>query len=362
MFFHICLILIVLIESLILFQVNHSTYIKKIYLTIIFIQLFIISAFRSEDIGNDTKIYLELFDNLANGSNILNYLLRYEIGFLSYTKILTIFTSNHYILNIISSLIILTIIFYVINNNLKYVWLAILLFLNLRFFYMSLNILRQFIAISILFYSLNYIYKGNLIRFLLLVLLASTFHITSILFLPVYTFRNFRINKKLILIFLFIGVAFFITLPYLIDFVFSVFPRFSIYQNSKYFTEGIKLASFINLLIYIFLITIFAFAYRSASFSSEEDIKKINVLFYIVYIGILLNFISINLNLIDRIVIYFTFFNILLIPKILELHSNKLVANSLAFLIIFTTTIYNLSILYFRPEWNHVYPYKFFWQ
>lgn len=59
--------------------------------------------------------------------------------------------------------------------------------------------MRQALAIAILLYSIKFIIDGNLKKFLFTVLMASSMHVTSIIFLIAYAVNYIKISKTLIL-------------------------------------------------------------------------------------------------------------------------------------------------------------------
>ncbi len=60
------------------------------------------------------------------------------------------------------------------------------LFMILLTFTWMINGMRQFISVSILFLCCDWIKDGKLVRFIAVVLLMSTFHLTAILMIPIY--------------------------------------------------------------------------------------------------------------------------------------------------------------------------------
>lgn len=64
-------------------------------------------------------------------------------------------------------------------------WVVIFLFLT-GFLFLYLNIQRQGIAFSILLYALKFVESRNFIKYLLCIMFAMGFHLSSLLFLPVY--------------------------------------------------------------------------------------------------------------------------------------------------------------------------------
>lgn len=60
------------------------------------------------------------------------------------------------------------------------------LFITLLTFFWMMNGMRQFICVAVLFLCCGWIKDGKFIRFLIAVLLMSTFHMTALLMIPIY--------------------------------------------------------------------------------------------------------------------------------------------------------------------------------
>jgi len=135
---------------------------------------------------------------------------------------------------------------YKYSNN---IYLSMILFITLGFYGFSLTGLRQTIAISICLWSYDYIKKRKLIPFLLVVLLAFSFHKSAIIFIPLYFLGNLRI-KPLSLILIFIICAFiFIYSSNIMDFFNDQFDKSYSKENIKSYTGRV-----INLFIYFLLL------------------------------------------------------------------------------------------------------------
>lgn len=74
--------------------------------------------------------------------------------------------------------------------------IALFVYFTLMFIMMEMNGIRHGIAVSFLFFAFDEAKNRKLIRFILLVLLASSFHISSLIFFPVY----FIVNRKVSII------------------------------------------------------------------------------------------------------------------------------------------------------------------
>lgn len=119
-----------------------------------------------------------------------------DFGFGIMIKIIQLFTVNPQILFIISAIIINILIMLFIKENTDFYDLGYFLFIALYFYYSSFNIMRQWIAISIFLYSLKFIYNKKIIKYLICVALASVFHKTALLTIPIYFVFRMKINLK----------------------------------------------------------------------------------------------------------------------------------------------------------------------
>ena len=86
-------------------------------------------------------------------------------------------------------------------SRLKNGIIALFVYFSLMFVMMEMNGIRQGIATSFLFFAFEEAKKRKLIQFILFVLLASSFHISSLIFLPVYYIVRHQISVRKIVFF-----------------------------------------------------------------------------------------------------------------------------------------------------------------
>lgn len=73
--------------------------------------------------------------------------------------------------------------------NVKAPFLTMYIYM-LTAFPISLNVVKQALAMSIVFFSLKYVFEKKPIKFTVLILLATTIHSTSVIFIPVYLLQR----------------------------------------------------------------------------------------------------------------------------------------------------------------------------
>lgn len=337
-----------------------DTILDKKILFIFFIFFYVLFAFRSQDVGNDTKAYIEVFNMIKNFTwpKMREGHGRYEIGFLYYIKLLSCISIHHQILFIVSGILIIISSYKLIVNYSNFILLSVFLFFTMRIFDDSMNILRQYLAISCIIYSYKYLRKKRIFLFVLWVLVASLFHKSAIVFLLAWFANNVKITKTIIFIWvisLFLGLV----IPqYIIPLLFNygILPGY--YKSSEYFSEG-KIAPFLMLLISM-LICLFALLYKSYRYPNKKDgiFDNKNMLIFQMLATTFFVF-NLQFAILIRCAAYFHSFSIILLPNTLKCIKNKGSFKFLFGIILLFFILYFIIIVTYRSDWNRVYPYSF---
>ncbi|WP_315517383.1 EpsG family protein [Hoylesella shahii] len=143
--------------------------------------------------GFDRYIYGEMFDEVADirrsGQNPLTAFIfeQYptELGYAYLNILLSYITANRYIFIFIVTLIIYVLYYVNIRRYSEDYKVALLLFFGLLFFF-TFTYLRQMIGVGIAGLSFKFIYERKLWKFVIVVLIAASFHNSALILLPVY--------------------------------------------------------------------------------------------------------------------------------------------------------------------------------
>ena len=230
---------------------------KRVICIIFGLELILISALRMSTVGADLQNYLVRFDVIAetpwNNLNILNELWGFEYGFLLLNKIISIFTNDSRILIYVTSFFINFSFSYFIYKYSEKPYLSFYLFVAFNFFGTSLNLVRLFLAGSILLYSIKYLEEKKLAKFVLIVLLATTFHSSALIFIFAYFLKDFKLNEKFYFIMAIIGGIFLL-------FGDSILTIMLKYGSSFYYDRyGENVGSGDGLMFLIFLVILLIF-------------------------------------------------------------------------------------------------------
>lgn len=325
---------------------------REVFLFLTFIVLFIVSAFRVE-VGIDFINYSGTF-RLANQTNSLSELYSLsststvEMGYLLLNKLVGLFTNERQWIFVVTSFIIISLIYKGIKENSKIIWLSVFLF-SIGPYVASFNIVRQYIAVSIFFYAYKYIESREFNKFLLCIILASFFHVSALLMLPLYYFLNIKLDYKKLIIISFSGIIVSFFINDIIRFIQQFF--YGYYSNTSY---GMTSGNINNVITATFY---FACAYIFKNNMIKENDKNVSLI-NMSFVNLLLALMSMNTWIITRFMPYTSIFNILLIPEIIASVRNKYIrilfifTFIILFLILFFNTIYNPA--------NKLLPYQFY--
>lgn len=248
----------------------------KLYLIIFFTILFFISAFRPYTVGTDTSHYVGFYNSYLDVGNSYLVDLDIEIGY-KILIFLSSFFSNPRFLLILTSLIICVGYYLFINKNSNDVYFSSFLFVTLYFFCLSLNIQRQSLSMLFIAESIIRLNNNDYKFYSIFVLIASLFHITSLItliLLPIHILLKCKkINSNLdsILIAIFSFSMFFIDL--LMQLIITIFPKYSYYLNHSFFSEKMITNEFIYYIL-LFLLLILSLTKILINLNNKFKISK----------------------------------------------------------------------------------------
>lgn len=162
------------------------------------IPLTVVSVLRYK-VGTDYTFYLENQFQFIMNLKKPDYwqVLDYEIGFKKLVEFCGFRLGDVELFFPIVAFIFMLFITFYISDLSENVVLSIFVFFTSCFFNFSFNIIRQTFATAIFLYAIRYMYRREVIKYLLCILLASTFHKTAIIYIFVYFAVNIQIKTYL---------------------------------------------------------------------------------------------------------------------------------------------------------------------
>lgn len=167
---------------------------KKLGLPLLIVGVFLsilISGFRDMIGGYDVYVYASYYENIREFGNTHSY----EYGYYFINELLhTINPSRYFLFFVVASIVGIAQFFLAKKLSPKlYAIVVFIIFCKLYFY--SFVYTRQILAVVIIWYSILQLTKGEKGRFFLLVVLASFFHKSAVVFLPLIL-MNDLISKR----------------------------------------------------------------------------------------------------------------------------------------------------------------------
>lgn len=323
-------------------------------------------AFRASNVGNDTEAYRQIFFSVIEDSDYISNA-RYEIGYLYLNKFVGYFTKDPQVLFVIVAIFQSAVYFWFVKKHSKDAAFSTVLYFCILFSGM-MNIVRQMIAVAFLFIAVDRILNKHSLRAIIWIVIAFLFHESAIIFLVLPIISYVRYNKYLAFIVLMGVLAFtFTDLPIVICEKF--FPAYTHYFSGQYVNSG-QVAIFYQVVRngIFFAFTLLGIRKLKEhentclfANSKAETNKQENLTVWCAFGAFALIIFGFKINLIDRVVTYMFSFYVIILPNVLSGLKNS-TQKKLKIAICAIMIAYMVVVKQYRPDWNRIFPYEFFWQ
>lgn len=159
----------------------------------------LVMGVRAETVGEDTQRYMNYFYYVASmpfGALRIGAMnTGLDIGYVVLMKTISLICNNYYFFQLIISLFICVGFAYFIIKNQIDTAIGIAVFLGNGLFFAAFNTTRQSCALTILLISWSFLQEKKYLKVILLIVVASSIHMSAILFLiptTMYIFRRQR--------------------------------------------------------------------------------------------------------------------------------------------------------------------------
>ena len=237
---------------------------KKRYLFLALFPLVAMTMFHSENIGNDTRAYTDLFEDvkemtlkmaLSNG--------RVEKGYMLFTYVLTrLFSSRQCVLIAEGAIVYLSLSRW-LNKWCKAPGLFVCLIVEMLEIDGWMSAARQSLAVAVLLFAYDALVEKKLLRFFILVILAAQFHAVAYVFLLAWPmlwwvdeYRRNSLEKKWqfekLMAVCVVGIAL-LTWP-MINLLLKIFPKYQYYMSGVYMDGQARLAIILKIIVYALML------------------------------------------------------------------------------------------------------------
>lgn len=314
------------------------------------IAMFLIIALRHYDVGsNDSLHYYEHWEEMSirsyNGLKEYIDMTKFEPGYCIFVWIFSHIFPNGQFVFILSAILFTAAVCRFIYKNSEDPELSFVMYICLGLYTFMAQGLRQSMAMSICLFALEFCKKRKLLPFVLLILLATTFHSSSIVFLVVYFIYGYTLNIRT-------GIASFGIAGILLVFSRQLAAIGNLLFEREYEGE-VEAGGFVAVAIYIIILAV------SMVFSGKRRKEKdYSFFFFMTMLGAVFYLMRYTeVQIVERISFYFMFGQLIALPNAISRFDKHV-----SFVVKYVVIALSFLLFAYRLNGDGLVVYRFFWQ
>lgn len=317
---------------------------KNIMYNLVTVWLILLSGCRGVGVGADYDSYQRYFEIYSRLSwrDVLTYDL--EPGYALLNKIVSALWGDYQVLLFICAIFSIIGVVHYIKNNSNHPIFSIWIYITMMSYQSTFTRLRQAIAISFVLFAYEYAKKRDFKKFLLLILVATSFHSTAIFMLIIYPILNKKISMKAFLAICFGVVALIIGGPYYGNLIntFLSFVKYSKYIGTQSGEGEVLLCVYIIITIFVFVSG--NYRLKNKEILNENELVIVRLINFSV-LTVVIQALALNLSIINRMAGYFSIPMMLLLPNVLDLYKkeDRKIITMVMILLFFVVYLYFLN-------------------
>ena len=345
-----------------------------------FFAVFLFTALRSPEVGNDTIQFYNAYSRIREIPWTERGSERYEAGFFALCKLLGMISPHPQTLLFFTAWMISFSVSRFLRLYSRNVSLGCLLFLFLNLWAVYMNLMRQVLAMCIILFFLESLLKGRKMRFFFGVFLASLFHRSAWICLIMLVMYGRRFTYMTAVFFVPFTLLCFWQYDKIFILATLLLNRYSGYISSERFGGSNYFGMLLNVCVCLAILLYGIFLRRRDAKSSRQVQEALPADFqlFLLLCCLFCYILGTRMYILSRVSPYFTIFYLpwlgmekpLVQMEEMPLRSldGKISGKALKrcyplgpFAVVFISMIYFCVIHFFRPEWQGVVPYRFFW-
>lgn len=320
---------------------------SKTFLVVTAVQLFLLLGLRSVSVGIDTKTYSNIFFWILNGASVSNV----EIGNQFLIWLATHISGEPTAMFLIYAALTIGCVDFFIAHRSKNIAFSVVMYTGFMFYFWAFNGMRQALAMSIGLVAVHYLLDNKTWKFFLFVLLAASIHTSAIVLFICWPIKvlKIKVNKNWIVWVSAVSAACVLLGQQLISLLIRIVPQYGHYLTSSFAGAGNLLHPLLYLALFYFI------CWLKTDNTSEAD----SFLLVLLAIGVIAYFISIRVQIVNRMTYYFTLPIIVLLPNIvagMPAGKSKLFTKGVLYAGI---SCYEVMLILRNAQ--GILPYNFFW-
>ena len=279
---------------------------NRICMSGLFTLLFLPLFFRI-DTGNDYPTYIERFHDIVRGNYVVT-----EKGFNIIVKFIYWFCNQEAYIYVFGFFAFFTVLFFLISiyRQSEDFKMSFFLFMTLGLYFQCFNTVRYYFALSLVLFAMEYAVKKDYFKFVVIILIASLFHKSSLLVLPIYILAGINWKRIAVILVTIFSLTGFIFKKQYIKLLLILYPSYL--EETEYINEGGL--SIINILRCLIILALCLYYYEDA----VRDNKKNRFYFYLNYAALIAYSCFYFIPFVSRIGYYMNICHILLLPSLIK--------------------------------------------
>lgn len=286
---------------------------KSFWMPLIVLVFF--ASIRDLSVGTDTVVYTGNFVNKLDFS-YFEFNEDIESGYQLLEYSLLKFTDNYFWLLLVGSIIVVTSYLFIIKKFSVNYWFSIFLFMTLGIYTFFFNGLRQGIAMALFSLATPYLIERKILPYILICVFAALFHNSALFMIPFYFLVN--INIRIIYKVLITFATSLLSSSFLISYLAADNKRYEDYTKVSEEAGGLMTLGFYTVLGVFMYIVSYRFRIREEMFIKLFTFYSVGIAF-IIPIALL----GTNPSGPQRLITYFTWTLVLLLPVVFRKINNK---------------------------------------
>ena len=314
---------------------------SPVLLGVAFVAFVAFSSLRAVSVGNDTVEYHRVFEAIKATTSLQEAFTvsRFEYGYVLLNYLVSRVTQSFNVLLLIISV---------------FVYGSALLFIK-RYDFMLFA--RQGVAVAIFLLAVPALMERRLLRYLLLIALATQFHTSAVLLLIVYLVPVMRLSTfgDWLKWGTLIGASMF-SLSWVMNSLAASSAYYGHYLNTDYADGGVRSATVLLIAVRVLIMLLAATCGWNAAVETDPSGRTRNLLALAVADTAMVT-VSLGFNLVDRLEMYLTLPFVVGLANIAvrgQRPERSYVSALLVVIAFAATTIFFL----YRPDWYHLFPYR----
>lgn len=213
-----------------------------IFLGIVSLVLILFAALRADTVGIDYPMYQTYFERMhQEGWRFLigpenEYRIEFSFSLLNY--MVSLFSGDVRVLMAVMAVLMTAMAAAVLYRDCSIPWVGMFVFVSFNFFGNSMSFIRQSLAIGIFLFAIRYLKEKRFVPYLLILLLAASFHKSMLLLLPFYFLAQLRVTWKSVLTYVSAAAVLLLLFWPIFTFVTQFVYQFYATEEGLYFLRG----------------------------------------------------------------------------------------------------------------------------